>query len=446
MLKQGLPVAIESALKRRYTDLTIGPIGALAFCALIFLVFWLRRPESLLHASFWAEDGGVYFHDQLTLGFWRTLIRPYNGYLNTIDRLIAGAVSPLPFRWTPTGYSFCAILVQAVSCGVFFFPDFRWIIKSDALRAACCLAAAMVIPTSVELIGTLCNLHWYLTILSFALLAMGGRATTSKALEICGMVVQVVIALSAPTTLLLLPFLLWQLKTKPAWLKVRPAIHLAALGLQVWVMLRFPMPGPKPKLHFNTLFLSTLSGGVSRCVLAPAIGARFLLRDTDVALFTKMVIALILCVALLTWVILRLHHSPRIWILLSALYVGAGSVLMAMVGRNFGPGFLSAYGITHFPAPRYFFVGACMFIFCLAFSIDALTAQMKPRLAVLLLSAAFALGAVRNFAYPPVSDFDWPENAAKLETWQIARQRHEKAGVVSFPINPPGWNLVFDDN
>lgn len=438
MLKQGLPTEPE----RRYTIRKMS--AAAAFFALIFFVFWMRRPESLLHASFWAEDGSLFFRDQLTIGFWRALVEPYNGYLHTVNRLMALVLSPLPFRWTPTAYSFCALLTQSVSCGAFFLPNFRWIIASDSLRAACCVAAASAIPTSMELIGTVSNLQWYLTVLSLLLLVIGGRETTKKAVEICCAVVQVLIALSAPTTLLFVPALLWQVKTKSGWLKVRPAVHLIAFCLPVWVMTRFPIPGPRPKWHFNTLFLSTLTSGLSRCVLAPSIGAGYLLHDPPIAVFTKMVVALILCVAVLTWILLR--RPPRLWLLLSALYVGAGSLLMAMAGRNFGRDFLTVDGILHFPATRYFLVGTCMFIFSTAFVIDSFSARRKPLFAVALLSAVFALGAVRNFRNPPLSDFDWNESAGKLEKWEAARQHHEKAPPISLPINPPGWVLHLDED
>jgi hypothetical protein len=372
------------------------------------------------------------------------LIQPYNGYLNTVNRLVAVLLSPLPFRWTPTAYSFCALCIQSASCGAFFLPNFRWIISADSLRAACSLLAAAAIPASIELIGAVSNVHWSLTILSLLLLVIGGRATTRKAVEFLCAVVQVLIALSAPTTFLFVPALLGQVMSKPGWLKARPAVHLAALCLQVWVMVRFPMPGPKPKLHFNTLFLSSLTSGLSRCVLAPAIGDRYLLHDSAIAVFTKMTIALMLCVAALTWTILRIHRSPRLWILLGALYVGGGSVLMAMAGRNLSQDFLTTDGILHFPAPRYFLVGASIFIFTAAFIIDSFSTQWKPGFAVALLGALFILGAIRNFSNPPLNDFNWKESAAKLDSWEAARRRHEKVGALSLPINPPGWVVALD--
>jgi hypothetical protein len=61
-----------------------------------------------------------------------------------------------------------------------------------------------------------------------------------------------------------------------------------------------------------------------------------------------------------------------------------------------------------------------------------------------LLSALFVFGAVRNFRNPPLDDFAWKESAAKLETWQAARKRHEKVDALSLPINPPGWALTLD--
>ena len=110
----------------------------------------------------------------------------------------------------------------------------------------------------------------------------------------------------------------------------------------------------------------------------PAIGARYLLDDSAIAVFTKMAIASDPLRGGLDMDDLPSMASPRLWILLSALYVGAGSVLMAMSGRNFSQDFLTIYGILHFPAPRYFLVGACMFIFSVAFVIDTFSARMKP--------------------------------------------------------------------
>ena len=41
---------------------------AVAFAIVTFFILWLRRPDSLLNAQFWAEDGGVFFREQVLFG------------------------------------------------------------------------------------------------------------------------------------------------------------------------------------------------------------------------------------------------------------------------------------------------------------------------------------------------------------------------------------------
>ena len=59
--------------------------GTLAACAAILC---LRKPDQITCPQFWAEDG-FFYHQHFVHG-WHTLIEPYNGYLHTIPRLIAG--------------------------------------------------------------------------------------------------------------------------------------------------------------------------------------------------------------------------------------------------------------------------------------------------------------------------------------------------------------------
>jgi hypothetical protein len=427
---------------REYSAREIGL--AAAFGALIFLLLWLRRPDSLLNAQFWAEDGGLFFREQFMGGFGSTFAQPYSGYLHTVPRLIALLTSPLPVRWIPWGFNVSALSIAAVSCSAFFWPCFRRIIVSDALRAVCCIAMAAAIPVGGEMIAAVCNLQWYLSVLSLLLIVTGGRDVTKKAMEICLSIAQALIALSAAATLLFFPFLLWQLKSRPGWLKTRPAVHLAALCLQVLVILRFQAPGTKPLVHFNTLFLATITGFISRCVLAPAIGAKYLLRDSEVALFTKLALTLIVCVALVTLLIVRLWKSRRVYLIPAALYVGVGSVLMVMSGRRFAESFLNVYGIEHTQGERYFFIGSCMAIFSAALTIDTLGSRMRPGLAAGLLASLFTLGTLGNFAVKPFDDFHWNVSAARIEQWKAARDRHEHLGTILAPINPAPWNVVLE--
>jgi len=434
-------VAKSDLQNERYTKQEIGT--AWAFGVAIFLLLWMRRPDCLLNAQFWAEDGGLFFRDQMLYGFAKALVRPYAGYIHVIPRLIAGVAAWLPVRWVPLAYNTCALLIDAISCGAFFWPCFRRIIRSDPLRAACCVAMTAAIMPGSELIATLANVQWYLSILSLLLLVAGGSDST-KTTEAVRTIAQIFILFTAPATLLFLPILLWQLKTRPGLLKVSPALHVSAFCLQIWIMWRFAERSVKPVLHFNSLFLATTTSYLSRCVLVPMFGAHYLIPGSEIAMFTKMVVALIGGVALGTVLILRLRGSIRLSRLLGGWYVGLGSLVMVLSGRGFAKDFLTLQGIEHFTAERYFFIGSCMFIASAGLAIDSFTERQKPAIGAALLLGVFALGIIHNYVVPPFWDFNWRKNADKIDKWNMARKRHERVAAISFPINPDSWVVYLD--
>jgi len=286
---------------------------------------------------------------------------------------------------------------------------------------------AATIPAGQELMATLCNLQWYLAILSLLLLVAAGKEIWMTAIQVC-------IALTAPVTLLYTPMLLWQLKNNTGRLKLRPGIHMAALFIQASVMRHAAME-PKPPLHFNSLFVATLSGGLSRCVLSPLIGGGFLTEGWDVALVARLALALLGGALLVTLLAVRSYGSPQMKWLLSALYVAIGSLLAALWGRSLEPNFLTMDGLRHSQGERYFFVGACMFIFCLALGLEMLTRWPKPGVSAVVLAAILALGTTRNFVVKPFVDLEWKKNAARIEEWEA-----KKAAPLVIPINP---NMTF---
>jgi hypothetical protein len=271
--------------------------------------------------------------------------------------------------------------------------------------------------------ATVCNLQWYLAILSLLLLVAAGK-------EIWLTIIQVCIALTAPVTLLYTPMLLWQLKNNTGGSKVRPGIHLMALFIQATVMRQAAME-PKPPLHFNSLFVATLSGGLSRCVLSPLIGAGFLTEGWDVALVARLSLALLGGAVLVTLLAVRSYGSLQMKWLLSALYVAVGSLLAALWGRNLEPNFLTMDGVRHSQGERYFFVAACLFIFCLALALETLIRWPKPGVSAFVMAAILALGTSRNFVVKPFADLEWKKNAVRIEEWEA-----KKAAPLVVPINP----------
>jgi hypothetical protein len=194
--------------------------------------------------------------------------------------------------------------------------------------------------------------------------------------------------------------------------------------------------GSKPALRFNSVFLSTLGAGVSRCVLAPLLGWRFLREAGDVAFFTTMALGVIAVTLLLTLLSTRLYRTQQMKWLLGAGYVGVCSLAAVLVGRKILGNFLTMQGLRQYTAERYFFIGACMFILTLALAIDAFVPVRKTAMGALVLGAMFVWGAAHNFSAETLIDYHWQENAAKIEQWKTARKRHEKTDTLVVPINP----------
>src|SRR5689334_6167209 len=105
---------------RRFSALTVF-LGAVCF---LFLLLFLKRPDALLSAQFFAEDGRIFFHDQLLFGAWEAFSIPYAGYLLFVPKSVAMLASLFPIEAAPTVYNVAALLIAACSCAIFCLPVF----------------------------------------------------------------------------------------------------------------------------------------------------------------------------------------------------------------------------------------------------------------------------------------------------------------------------------
>jgi len=83
---------------------TTKPPRALLFSAVFWAVaiavtaalLFLRRPDAVFHAQFWAEDGVLWFADAYNFGPLKPLLWARAGYLQTLPRLACAAA-----LWAP---------------------------------------------------------------------------------------------------------------------------------------------------------------------------------------------------------------------------------------------------------------------------------------------------------------------------------------------------------
>ena len=177
-------------------------LGAAAFLSLLL---FLRHPEGLLDANFWAEDGWVWYPDAYRLGLW-SMILPHSGYLQTFSRIIAASSLLFPLLWAPTVFAVAAFMVRLLPPLLLLSKqyDSAW----PSLPARMLMATTYIcLPNSFEEFANVTNAQWHLGLAGF-LLVTGAPVMTSfgKFLKLTTLTIA---NLSGPFCLLLLPIAAW---------------------------------------------------------------------------------------------------------------------------------------------------------------------------------------------------------------------------------------------
>lgn len=203
---------------------------------LLTLIAWSRLPTTTKQ-TVWAEDGGVFLRDILANGVWGTIIKPYDGYLHVIPRVLVGIaykLTPIDAFAVSVSLLSCAA-VAAVCLAVFFLA--KPVFESPWLRAMLAAIPLLLPVAPVEVLGNAANLHWYLLWLSPWLLVRKPVSARGRA----GLfVAAVVVAASEVITGLFMPLALWMMwKRKNYW---APLGLIIGVGLQVLTTLGSPRP------------------------------------------------------------------------------------------------------------------------------------------------------------------------------------------------------------
>src|SRR5664280_1271684 len=83
----------------------------LAFVAAAGLVV-SRRPDAIVHAQFFAEDGHVWFADAYNRGWFTSLFRTQDGYFQTLPRLAAALSLLVPLSWAALVINLIGLIIQ----------------------------------------------------------------------------------------------------------------------------------------------------------------------------------------------------------------------------------------------------------------------------------------------------------------------------------------------
>jgi hypothetical protein len=403
--------------------------------AVSFILLFLRRPDSLLNAQFWAEDSVQFFGNQVLYGFWESAITPYAGYLHLAPRLIMAAASPLPTLWTPFFCNLAGLLIAAICCSLFVLPSYRYILDSDLQRFVVILLAVSA-PYCDEISGNITNIQWYLAVgaalVVFRKCHPSAPPGTLNAVLIG--LAGVVISCSSPLGLVFLPFLIWKLirydSTERIWL----GLMTSGVVVQSTVILgQHAASGVGQGL--NQILAATLISFVYRVLLCTVAGFRGAVWVWQHGLSAIVLLMLVLATWWLTGLYRASAPSDRRTIL-TCLYLAFSSIGMSMVARSGTAAHFSSLSIEEWRGERYFYLSACLLILLAAVSIKAFWPTARPWVPAIMLCGAFFCGFFANFRIPAFADLHWSAQAPQIDAWRNTWAAGRPVRGLEIRVNP----------
>lgn len=380
-------------------------VGLLA----VALLLWVRKPDAFHNPQFWAEDGFIFFGQQVQLGV-RAHLEPYAGYFNAVPRLVASLAGLLPYRYAPAAYNAAALLVTLALVWKLYSPrlGLRW----PLLFA---LAVALVPHPGGEVFVCLANVQWILALLLLAVLLQRSPETPAQAARDAGIVL--LTGLTGPFILLALPLLMvkaWRSRSRLDLIILMVGAVTAAL--QLWTLLHAPIDEPPP--------LAPAPGVWGRLVGRKLVGGLLLGPQ-----LSSLVDPLILCcagLALLLGIVWTLRRSPEALERAGfCLFFAAAVIAATFVKFAESPGLL----VPSEAGARYFFIPAVAVAWSLLLVVSSTRGWQRSAASAALLSILMS-SLLSGFRSPPFEDFHWEEQAARIggpekEVW--------------IPINPRPW-------
>jgi hypothetical protein len=211
-------------------------ISLLAFL-IAFLVLFLRRPDALLNAQFWAEDGAVWFSKIFNQGFIGPLFSPQDGYFQTISRLTMGIAALFPLEMAPFVSNTIGLMIRASLLCFLFTPRMGWVGNKEKLVIG---AYYLLMPGILEVHPNITNAHWYLSI--YLCMVLSAEAPKRALAKIHDMAILVISGLSGPFVVFIAPFYGMKYLMDNEWNILRS-------------IKRYCLPGSVSKLLFNLAFV-----------------------------------------------------------------------------------------------------------------------------------------------------------------------------------------------
>lgn len=396
----------------------LGPAWlTICFLAALLLII-LRSPSMFTHAQFWAEDGKLWYAQAYSGGWLHSLTLPDGGYLNTLQRLIAGISLLVPFHLAPLTMAICGLVLQALPVLILLSCRSKnWAPLSFRILFA---AVYIAIPNARELHIVCTNSHFHLAVVELLLaLSVPPRSFLSRALDV---IVFLLAGVSGPFAVILIPLLLvfWFVR-RQRWSLVQLALMSIGTVVQLYFLSSFHTARTTRPLGATwAMFTRLLGGNVFLGALrgSTAYGSRYPL----IVCLAALLIGLVLLIYCARFVSLEV----RIFFVYCSLVFAASLKSPLLPYYTKGPQWMT---LLIAPSLRYWFFPSLAFLFALLWCMCF--AKSRP---IRWLGAALALllcqGIWRDWRVPPMQDLHFQQYAAQFEAAPPGTR-------VIIPLNPP---------
>lgn len=214
-----------SAVRGRRWVAVLGGAGAVAGLTAASL---MRQDGTAAADSMWAEDGQIFYQQSVEYGFLQVLVRPYNGYLHVVPRVLMELVRVFPMADAAAATAVIGALVTSALALLVYVASGTHL-SSRALRISVAAPVGLTWVAQLELGNNLLSLHIFMLYVAFWLCLWNPR---SRAALVLGAVVLGLTAASDPLVGVYIPLLalrVWTLRGPRRWV---PAAGLGA-GLAV---------------------------------------------------------------------------------------------------------------------------------------------------------------------------------------------------------------------
>lgn len=388
----------------------------LASCVIIAA----RRPDAVLHAQFFAEDGAIWFADAYNWGAWKALFFSYNGYIHLFPRLVAAIALFVPLRLAPLIENLIAIVIEALPVNLLLSDrSVTW----GTLRLRLILAATyLVLPNTREMIGTVTESQWLLALSAFLILV--GAPASSTLGRIFDAAILLACSLTGPFCFVLLPmsFFTTRQKNRP-WRHFTIGIFLLGSLVQASTLI----------LHHSTRTSAPLGVSVKGFVqilscqvyLGALIGSNALSPILHLGALSAIAIA----GSIIAFLIARSSLNMRLlWLFAAALF--AASLANPITPRIAN---MTAWEILALsPGAHYWFLPTLAFAWSIAFC-------LRSRRQILQIAGGgmallMVVGLIRDFRYPPFPAGRFGHDVSRLEATPAGE-------TLVIPEYPEGWQV-----